>query len=326
MAYLVGTDEAGYGPNLGPLVIGATLWRVPDGVDGEQLYALLDNVSAPGEQADGNSQRLVIGDSKALYRPQDGLAALERGVFAALRCVQPTQLLTLPAFWRELMIRCDADSAGMIDSIPWYAHYECAVPIDAPAEDVELAQQLLLKALESSGVELLGLRAKIVFPQLFNKRVSECGSKGSALSLWTLELARHLLDSIDGGPILIQCDKHGGRNRYAAILQHIFADHFIRVRHESREQSLYSWGPAERRVEAQFVAKGERLLPAALASMLAKYLRELAMIAFNQFWQQQDPRLKPTAGYPVDARRFRDAIQPRLRPLGIADDQLWRAK
>ena len=28
MPYLVGTDEAGYAPNLGPLVISATVWWV----------------------------------------------------------------------------------------------------------------------------------------------------------------------------------------------------------------------------------------------------------------------------------------------------------
>ena len=32
MGYAIGTDEAGYGPNLGPLVISATVWEIPDGV------------------------------------------------------------------------------------------------------------------------------------------------------------------------------------------------------------------------------------------------------------------------------------------------------
>ena len=30
MAYLIGTDEAGYGPFLGPLVIATSVWQVPD--------------------------------------------------------------------------------------------------------------------------------------------------------------------------------------------------------------------------------------------------------------------------------------------------------
>ena len=49
MAYLIGTDEAGYGPNLGPLVISATVWEVPDDVGGENLFDRLyyDYLSPP---------------------------------------------------------------------------------------------------------------------------------------------------------------------------------------------------------------------------------------------------------------------------------------
>ena len=45
-------------------------------------------------------------------------------------------------------------------------------------------------------------------------------------------------------------------------------------------------------------------MPAALASMTSKYLRELAMRAFNEFWCGRVHDLAPTAGYPRDARRF----------------------
>ena len=40
MPYLVGTDEAGYGPNLGPLVVSATVWRV-DTLHDTDLYSRL---------------------------------------------------------------------------------------------------------------------------------------------------------------------------------------------------------------------------------------------------------------------------------------------
>ncbi len=42
MAYLIGTDEAGYGPNLGPLTISASVWQVADADGGEDLYERLN--------------------------------------------------------------------------------------------------------------------------------------------------------------------------------------------------------------------------------------------------------------------------------------------
>jgi len=50
-------------------------------------------------------------------------------------------------------------------------------------------------------------------------------------------------------------------------------------------------------------------LTVALASMTAKYCRELLMKRFNLYWNVQAsdrglPELKPTAGYRSDARRW----------------------
>ena len=104
----------------------------------------------------------------------------------------------------------------------------------------------------------------------------------------------------------------------------IIPDNLIEIYGESRAQSLYRWGPPSRRVAFRFVAKGEGFLPSALASMVAKYLRELAMKAFNAFWQQRVPGVKPTAGYPVDARRFLTDIDGACRDLKIATGQIWR--
>ncbi|MCA9245939.1 MAG: hypothetical protein KDA42_02460, partial [Planctomycetales bacterium] len=94
--------------------------------------------------------------------------------------------------------------------------------------------------------------------------------------------------------------------------------------HESRDESCYCWGPAERRVHVAFRKQGEGFLPAALASMACKYLREVCMKAFNAFWQSHIPELRATAGYPVDARRFRAEIADLQRELQISNRILWR--
>jgi hypothetical protein len=52
----------------------------------------------------------------------------------------------------------------------------------------------------------------------------------------------------------------------------------------------------------------------------------LAMRALNDFWCRRLPRLKPTAGYPLDARRFRTEIAPALAELQIEDRILWRIR
>ncbi|MEZ6080363.1 MAG: hypothetical protein R3C56_33235 [Pirellulaceae bacterium] len=75
-----------------------------------------------------------------------------------------------------------------------------------------------------------------------------------------------------------------------------------------------------------FSVGGDSFPPTALASMLAKYLRERLMHPLNAFWQGQLPQLKPTAGYPVDAQRFRAAIEPVAERLKLSIDQWWRCK
>jgi hypothetical protein len=124
----------------------------------------------------------------------------------------------------------------------------------------------------------------------------------------------------------VYCDKHGGRTYYAALLQHVFPDELVIVRLEKANLAVYDVKHEGRQIEFRFQPKGERHLPTALASMTAKYLRELAMRPFNAFWQRHLPELKPTAGYPTDAERFYSDIQPVRRKLKIAPHLMWRKR
>ena len=318
MATLIGTDEAGYGPNFGPLVISATRWRVPGDPAMVDLYQSLKPVVERSPAAD-RSDLVAIADSKAVYKPGGGLAGLERGV---LSC--GAALGWLPDHWHAAWEFLAPESVDALRSIPWYADYDCSVPVDGDRAEIAQLSRSLQQTFHQSDVHLQAMESVAVFPARFNQLVSQEGTKGAALTAQTLALVRRMVDRSGDGPILVQCDKHGGRNRYAPMLQSVFPEHLVEIRHESRAQSIYRWGPESRRIEFRFVAKGESFLPAALASMASKYLRELAMRAFNAFWLGYLPDLKPTAGYPVDAARFRGQIQGLQSELGIADQVLWR--
>jgi hypothetical protein len=163
----------------------------------------------------------------------------------------------------------------------------------------------------------------------FNRICDERGSKATVLSLGLAELIQAALEATrgDGEPVAIHCDKQGGRNYYAAIIQETFPNGWVIVERESAEESRYRVDLLDRPVTVTFRPRADAdSVAVALASMLCKYLREVCMRQFNRFWANHVPGLKPTAGYPVDARRFFAEIQPVLAGLGLTDDQVWRKK
>ena len=81
MPWILGVDEAGYGPNLGPFVMSAVACRVPDALAGANLWqALAPAVRRHGDKSPG----LVIDDSKLVHSGARGLRNLEAALWAAL--------------------------------------------------------------------------------------------------------------------------------------------------------------------------------------------------------------------------------------------------
>ena len=323
MGYVLGTDEAGYGPNLGPLVISATMWEVPDGVRGEGLFEHLRHViaSSPAEAGRSRSPCVIIADSKVLYTPGKGLRHLARGLWATLGILghRPT---TWRGAWRVLA----PEALDAMRSIPWYADFDRPAPLDCEPSEVATLVEALRAGLAAAGVRLAAVRSRVVFAEEFNALVQRHGSKGAALSEQTLALAARMIEPLPDGPIEVICDKHGGRNRYGQLLAGHFPEWLIEVHGEGRQRSAYRFGPPQRRIEVCFRTRAEQCLPAALASMASKYLRELAMLALNDYWRRRVPELQPTAGYPQDAKRFRADIAEAQHQLHIADRVLWRAR
>lgn len=326
MTFLVGMDEAGYGPNLGPLVIAATSWRIDcfsaaptvcmKRLEQLDLYDLFDDIITREPTDDG---RLAIADSKTLYKSGGTLERLERPVLAALDAAG-----NLPETWRELIEVLSADPRGAFDTTPWYENFNPPLPVNTTAEDLATGTRRLRG--EQGEALVADVRARAIDAEEFNALIDRYGNKASALTAVSLELLGHVLENQSSGHAFIVCDKHGGRNRYGPALQRQFPEHLVEVRSESRGESRYTFGPADARIDVRFRKGGEAFLPTALASMTAKYVRELAMLAFNAYWNHEVPGLRPTAGYPVDAKRFLQEIAARQRELEIDNRVLWRER
>jgi hypothetical protein len=322
MPFLIGTDEAGYAPNLGPLVISATVWEVADDCSDDRLYKLLRKVVCNCADR-AHAKRVAWADSKALYSPQIGLSVLERGVLTALALCAAT-----PADWRELWHALDPHLAGELDTMPWHIGFNSPLPLSAELDDFERLVPAVSGGLAKAGVRLVAIYSRAVFPEQFNFLAESHGNKAEVLSRLTLELVAAAMVRLPTGRdrqrVRVICDRHGGRARYRPLLQLQFADDLVTICSETATDSVYNWGIGAECVEIRFRVQGEDYLPVAVASMASKYLREAAMLAFNRFWCAQLPELRPTAGYPLDARRFKTQIEPLQRALGLDDRIVWR--
>ena len=303
MALLIGTDEAGYGPSLGPLVITATKWECSH-QESDLYHDLADVVTnSPREaNAKGLPSRILIADSKAASR-SGGLGSLELPVLVLLHAVYGNIPSTLP----ELVTLVMPDtSIDFLQSIFWLKDVQVSLPAAklkcGPEKILQLSNRFKKVCCENKA-ELIEVRSAIVLPSEFNASVIKYGNKANLLSQSTLEL---ILDFISGSEedVLIECDKHGGRNYYGPLISKILTDQPVTPLVESPSRSAYRWMQESRPREIRFTPKGEEQLPVALASMVSKYLREVFMLAWNDFWKTHLPEIKPTKGYPQDAKRF----------------------
>lgn len=388
--FVVGTDEAGYGPNLGPLVVGASCWQIetnatfgdgflafgdsPQNADAKSVKKKKKKSAPTGptlfdletrrDASDPDATRRLIErlnaglapiadrkglfplvDSKKLYGASKSLAALERSFWLAAALIDANALNG--ASFRSVLQSVARESEDG-PAPPWENGFDVPLPLDpktGAADCLLEALPQIRKRLDAEKIDLVDISARRVQPGEFNALVDRLGLKSDLIANVTASTVVETVARTRGAekePVyVVLCDKLGGRDRYAPMLAERFPGAELRVLKESREASVYRLVAeagkdrtgtalafqAPVKLEFHFTAKGESNAPTALASICAKYLRELSMKAFNGYWRAAvGPGLAPTAGYPVDALRFRADVDATRVKLGVSEDAFWRKK
>lgn len=310
MPWVAGIDEAGYGPALGPLVQAVVVLRLPakDLAGWRTLQGVIRRTDEPVDD------RLLVDDSKQVHSRQ-GWAGLEEGVARTLHLARQSwnrwlAALALPSCLAEL------------EREKWYDPTE-----QLPRQEHPPLQQ------EPFPVQA---RLRLLTAAAFNRQCDQLGNKAETLGFGWAELVRSLFAPNgplppaipqDGEKVVIQSDKLGGRHYYSALLQESFPGRWVMPLHESAGLSRYRIEDEERPVEVHFRPEAEtHSVATALASMLAKYVREICMDQFNRYWRQLLPELPSTSGYLPHARQWYTRIAPLLSNQGLRSDDVWRRR
>ena len=266
---VVGIDENGYGPVLGPLIVTAV------------------NIEFDGDPFED----LKTEDFQFPIKVQDSKKVFSRN----LSGYQAGEILT----WGFLLAAGfeAQDIRSMIKKITGEEHYihpEIEVPIWAKRA-INLEIPAYLKKL---GIRILEVRAKVLHPADFNEMVELVDNK----SLLDYLLFEHLLWKMEYDFDVAMMGKIGGTKFYGKNFFLRSGAELVETFMEKKDISGYRLRLPHREFDAYFILNGdEKYLPITIASIIGKYLREVFMLSLNYEAGFKD-KIPYASGYRHDDR------------------------
>ena len=308
--WVVGMDEAGYGPNLGPFVMAGVMAKWKGEGDWVEAFKTLSRSAKKKPDS-----KPLVDDSKKAYA-KEGLEGLEKTVALFFNTKE-----TLGAWLNEKSVFGTTDLAQE----SWFKPEENTF---LPGIDSDALHSMNSLNFAEAGFESFDCRFFILPSLAFNEVVEKEDNKGAVLSKGMINIFKHFESNFSqNDSIYGYVDKHGGKNNYSATLQNILNKGLILAGQEGISESNYKSLGADQNWNFKILPKADVNYPmVGLASMLAKWMRERLMKQFNAYWAEQVPGIVPTAGYPGDAPRFYELIKEKAATLGLSKEKVWRSR
>ncbi|MHC5061042.1 MAG: hypothetical protein ACYTFK_08150 [Planctomycetota bacterium] len=315
MAVLIGIDEAGYGPILGPLVVSSAAFSISDDHLKTDLWNLLS--PAVAKKRKHLAGRLLITDSKKAYSKTLGITHLRRTVLSSLLCLDGNT--EKPSTSANLLSRLCPQCAIRLAHYPWYRDLDESA-LGADKADLEIAAGVLKNTLLTNDMKLLDMASTCLDVAHYNRMVSAVKNKASVLFTAICGLVKQAFDAnYDTDNLQIIIDRQSGRTRYRDLLSRMFADMDLKILREDNSTSSYELTDGGKVMRLHFAVRGDqRFLPVSLASMTSKYLRQVLMASINGYFISRCTHLAPTAGYWKDGTRFIKELD--THPAGVKYD------
>ncbi|MCK9463539.1 MAG: hypothetical protein M0R80_28285 [Proteobacteria bacterium] len=259
---IAGIDENGLGPLLGPLVVTGAAFQAA-AYDRELFFSL----AGPD---------LPAADSKVIFSPRRAADAED----AVLR-------------WLELFGQGARDTAALAERLVAPAPYPAPCPAEIPGicggEPLPLPRSVapgskglapeVRERFSKAGVAPSSAASHVLCAGAFNRALEAHGMNKLRLDFALMMSVARRLCAGAGGDALVLCGKVGGTASYGRWLEEEGLE-VAAVVCEGRDESVYDVRGLGR---LRFLRDGDAAhLPIAVASMVGKYLRELAMERLNR--------------------------------------------
>ena len=195
MGLIIGVDEAGYGPNLGPLAVCATAWRIPSELNSDNLTEVIPRITAdrPGKD------EIQIADSKVMYKPGSGIETLENTVQVMSRVTGFH--LELVSDWHSWISRFDPQWTNQTVDVPWF-HGDRQLPVAADTDVINDLSDSITASLAQCGIELIDVEMNLIPAKRFNELLKVNKGKGELLSNASAGLFKSLFNSSTFIPLI----------------------------------------------------------------------------------------------------------------------------
>ncbi len=273
---IVGIDENGLGPQLGPLIVTAVGLDIEGDYDAQACAQL--------------GQSLALGDSKA-FSAVGHMQQAEGFTLALCQKLWDTSPSTMDALCDQLIAEGSRSlKRSCPDALNQRQCWQAPMPLPAWGGTIQNGQTSL-ERLAAQGIHLRWAQSRVVCV----KRLNDARSQGRTRLRVNLDQFEHLIEAAWqslGNDSKIICGMVGGMRHYEKHLQRIPIAQGLE---QKRQQCAYrSTQGGELSFEVDADAQH---LPVGLASMVGKYLRELFMERQNRFYQHHDKELSKVSGY-----------------------------
>jgi len=183
--YVLGIDEAGYGPDIGPLVVTSSLFRLSEKYHSEKFWDTLSEIIS--KKTKEFPEKVIVSDSKDIFKNHPKNYLIGETTALCSYCLLYLAPLNFQEFLQNIFLdnldlfqkRCKTFSKYTYRMCWGNNNFFSEDPLNSknldPSPFLDNLFPKLKKVIKSSGIDLIDIKSVVLCPHLYNESITKKG-------------------------------------------------------------------------------------------------------------------------------------------------------